>query len=29
MKQYPNITVKTQTANFRRDDGMQVMKILL
>lgn len=26
MKQYPNITVKTQTANFRRDDGMQVME---
>jgi len=26
MKQYPNITVKTQTANFRRDDGMKVME---
>lgn len=26
MKQYPNITVKTQTANFFRDDGMRVME---
>lgn len=26
MKQYPNITIKSQTANFRRDDGMKVME---
>ncbi|MGQ9473046.1 MAG: substrate-binding domain-containing protein [Candidatus Caldatribacteriaceae bacterium] len=26
IKQYPNITVKSQTANFRRDDGMKVME---
>ncbi|MEI6157739.1 MAG: substrate-binding domain-containing protein, partial [Atribacterota bacterium] len=26
MKQYPNITVKTQAANFRREDGMKVME---
>jgi len=26
MKQYPNITIKAQTANFRRDDGMKVME---
>ncbi len=26
MKQYPNITVKTQTASFFRDDGMRVME---
>jgi ABC-type sugar transport system, periplasmic component len=26
MKQYPNITIKTQTANFFRDDGMRVME---
>jgi len=26
MKQYPNIVVKSQTANFRREDGMKVME---
>ncbi len=26
IKQYPNITVKSQTANFRREDGMKVME---
>lgn len=26
IKQYPNVTVKSQTANFRREDGMKVME---
>ncbi len=26
MEQYPDITIKAQTANFRRDDGMKVME---
>ncbi|WP_427365827.1 substrate-binding domain-containing protein [Candidatus Caldatribacterium saccharofermentans] len=26
MEQYPNIVVKSQTANFRREDGMKVME---